>query len=193
MRPWLVLKLAGINFDETIIPLKTDKSVGQIASVSPSGRVPALHHNENVIWDSLSICEYINEIKPDANLWPSDSQLRSVARSVCSTMHSSFAALRVECHMNMQLSCTKELSISAQKDINDIYSLWSLCKAKSGSNKYLFGDFTIADAFFAPVVSRILSYGIKRSNEQDDYINLVKNNQYYQEWYKAAMLETWTI
>jgi glutathione S-transferase len=182
------MKVANIDFEEVVLPLYTPQSQEKLDKISPSHKVPCLHHNGNVIWDSLSICEYINEIAPSANLLPKDINLRATARSVCCEMHSSFIALRSECSMSMKRKKYKAISVQAQENIDRIYEIWRYCKSLSKSQTYLFGDFTIADAFFAPIVSRIISYGIDQK-EQADYINLVSTHKFYQEWCKAGICE----
>ena len=179
LRPWLVIRHTKLAFEEIIFPLYENSL--QALSVS-NNKVPVLYHGNNVIWDSLSICEYINEISPESCLWPQNTDLRALARSVCAEMHSSFSALRTECKMDMKRNEFKELSKEANRDIKRIYELWSYCKSKSGSKEYLFGNFTIADAFFAPVVSRIISYQISAEGNFAEYIHLVSHNQFYKEW-----------
>lgn len=186
-RAWLTMKQAGMIFDEVIIPLRTNKTDKLISEVSPSKTVPCLHHNGKIIWDSLAICEYINELYPQANLYPEDTYLRAIARSVCSEMHSSFIPLRSECPMDIMRNEPKEVSDAVIKNLTRIDEIWSYCFALSKSSKYLFGDFGIADAFFAPVVSRIVSYQLKTGNE--DYIKAITSNNLYQEWCKSAIRE----
>lgn len=178
LRPWLVMRQAKVQFEEVIFPLQENSL--QDLSIS-SNKVPVLYHEHNVIWDSLSICEYINELFPQSFLWPQNADLRALARSVCAEMHSSFLNLRKECKMDMKRSEFKALSKEAERDIKRIYELWLYCKNKSGSKEYLFGHFTIADAFFAPVVSRIISYQIPMEGNED-YIHLISNNRFYKEW-----------
>ena len=192
MRAYLAMKHSGLDFEEVVVPLYLPETKDLLEGKSPTQKVPALHHNGNIVWDSLAICEYINELAPNANLWPQDAKFRAVARSICSEMHSSFFALRNECSMNMKRNKYKELSPQALEDIKRIGEIWSYCRKISGSTKYLFQEFTIADAFFAPIVSRIVSYQIN-IEEHNDYIKTICDNEFYQEWYNEALNEKWIL
>lgn len=192
MRSYLTMKHSGLKFEEILVPLYTDDTKTMLNDKSPTKKVPALHRNGNIVWDSLAICEYINELAPNANLWPQDSKLRAVARSICCEMHSSFFSLRNECPMNMKRGKHKKLSQSALEDIKRISEIWSYCRKISGSTQYLFQDFTIADAFFAPIISRIVSYQIN-IEEHNDYIKTICDNEFYQEWYNEALNEKWIL
>ncbi len=160
MRPWLVLRHAGIPFDETLVQLRKADGVSEAAIRvhSPSGKVPVLKDGEAVIWDSLAICEYLAERHPD--LWPSDPVRRAVARAATAEMHSSFAALRTECPMDLTATPGQiPLSEAAQGDVRRITTLWNDLLARFGG-PFLAGDWCIADAFFTPLATRFRTYGV---------------------------------
>lgn len=186
MRPWLCLKYAQIDFKEVIIPLRTETTKANISAISPSKKVPCLDHNGLVIWDSLSICEFINEIKPEAELLPQNQEQRAIIRSVCAEMHSGFLDLRKEMPMDTKLKTTQIPNLEVQANIDRIVEIWSMARKKYGSDgEFLFGQFSIADAFFAPVVSRFVSYGVDNqglSEEVQNYIKTIINLPIYQEW-----------
>lgn len=186
MRPWLCLKYAQIDFKEVIIPLRTETTKANISAISPSKKVPCLDHNGLVIWDSLSICEFINEIKPEAELLPKNQEQRAIIRSVCAEMHSGFLDLRKEMPMDTKLKTTQIPNLEVQANIDRIVEIWSMARKKYGSDgEFLFGQFSIADAFFAPVVSRFVSYGVDNqglSGEVQNYIKTIINLPIYQEW-----------
>lgn len=173
MRPWLVLKRAGLEFTETVIQLRRAEAAPEIAAHSPTGRVPVLKFADDaaggVIWDSLAICEYVADRYPEAGLWPADPVRRAVARAATAEMHAGFAALRNECPMDLVLRTTVRLSADAEADVRRIVALWTeLRREASGTEPYLFGTWTIADAFYTPVATRFRSYGIDLSTYGDD-------------------------
>ena len=189
LRPWLALKQAGLAFDEVVIPLYRPDSKAAILRVSPSGKVPALRHGELTVWDSLAICEYLAELLPDAALWPSDPQARAVARAVSAEMHAGFAALRRELPMNIRSSFPgRPLTPEVQGDINRIMAIWRDCRTRfgEGNGDFLFGPFTIADAMYAPVVTRFRTYRIDLEREAEAYCAAVTALPAMQEWAVAA-------
>ncbi|MES2678174.1 MAG: glutathione S-transferase family protein [Pseudomonadota bacterium] len=185
MRPWLCLQYAGIDFKEVIIPLRTDQTKAEISAVSPSKKVPCLDHNGLLIWDSLAICEFINELKPEAELLPKNQEKRAIIRSVIAEMHSGFLDLRKEMPMDTKLKTTQIASPEAQINIDRILEIWALARKKYGADgEFLFGKFSIADAFFAPVVSRFVSYGVD-VKEMKNYVKTMTNLSIYQDWVLA--------
>jgi glutathione S-transferase len=184
MRPWLCLKHAQIDFDEIIIPLRQDNTKSQINSISPSGKVPCLNYNGLIIWDSLAIAEFINELNPAAELLPKHQEKRAIARAITSEMHSGFLDLRKEMPMDVNLRTTHQPSPEAQSNINRILEIWQQTQKKYGDDgEFLMGKFSIADAFFAPVVSRFISYGVN-AGEMQKYVETISNLPIYQEWQK---------
>jgi glutathione S-transferase len=163
LRPYLALAHTGQPFREVVVQLGQPDTAANIAKHSPSGRVPALVHGELVIWDSLAICEYLAELFPRARLWPQDATARAVARSVTAEMHSSFAALRNHMPMNLRARRPGEgRAPGVAEDISRITQLWRECRERHGQGgPFLFGAFSIADAFYAPVVTRFVTYGVE--------------------------------
>ncbi len=160
LRPWLALKRTGAPFTETLVPLReVETSTAEILKHSPSGLVPVLKADGLVIWDSLAICEYLADRFPQAGLWPADPRDRALARAVTAEMHSGFGDLRRECPMDLGLVTTAELSEGVQANVRRIVSVWTECLARSGG-PFLFGHWTIADAFYTPVGTRFRSYGV---------------------------------
>jgi glutathione S-transferase len=200
LRPWLAMKQAGVAFNETSIVLNRPDSTEKILRYSPSGRVPCLIDGELTVFDSLAICEYINEklIEKDnsGSLWPRDAKARARARSVTAEMHSGFAALRT--HMPMDIRSRKSDKGKAALERSDvaadvarIQSVWNECLEQGGP--MLFGSFSIADAFYAPVVTRFTTYGVKLSPLLAAYSENILALPAMQQWIAAAKAETDTI
>lgn len=168
LRPWLVLKRAGVDFAEIEIELRRGDATGdEIGRISPSRLAPALRDGDLVIWDSLAICEYLAEKFPDAKLWPDDPSRRALGRSACAEMHSGFQALRSECPMALDESPrVLELSEATQKNVRRIVALWTGLLARS-HGPFLLGDWSIADAFYTPVATRFRTYGVKLADYGD--------------------------
>jgi len=192
LRPWLVLKRTTITFDEVVIPLYQPGSRETILKYSPSGRVPALQHGSVTVWDSLAICEYLAESFPNFALWPQDSTARAAARAVSAEMHSGFGALRAQLPMNIRSSFPgRDLTPEAQADINRVMAIWRDCRSRFGDGKgpFLFGQFTIADAMFAPVVTRFRTYRTDLEREAEAYCAAILALPAMQEWLAAAKNE----
>lgn len=160
LRPWLALKQAGIGFTEVRINLRAPDMKEQIKVHSPAGKVPVMWADDLMIWDSLAILEYVAERHPDKALWPSDVQARAVARSVAAEMHSGFQALREHCPMKLLAREPKtDLIDPVQVNIRRIVELWTDCRRRFGADgPFLFSRFSIADAMYAPVASRLKTY-----------------------------------
>jgi len=168
LRSWLLLTRFGLPFEEIAVPLRRPDTPERIRAHSPSGAVPALKHGDLVIWDSLAIAEYLAERHPEHAMWPQDATARALARSVSAEMHSGFAAMRRELPMDLlNIHPTPELSERARADIGRVLEIWRFCLGRSGG-PFLFGAFSIADAMFAPVVTRLRSYGITPEQFGDD-------------------------
>ncbi len=195
LRGWLMLRQTGAPFTEVVIPLEEAATRPTILRYSPSGRVPALHHGELVVWDSLAIGEYLAELFPEAQLWPQEAKARAVARSASAEMHSGFAALRSHLPMNMRSSFpNRGVTPEAQADINRITALWRDCRRRFGAGgEFLFGHFTIADAMYAPMVSRLRTYKIELDQESHRYAEAVWALPSLQEWLTAANNEPMII
>lgn len=192
LRAWLALKVAGVEFQEVNIALRQPDTKAQILKYSPSGMVPALVHGDTTVWDSLAICEYIAELFPEKKLWPEDQAARAIARSVSAEMHSGFLALRTNLPMDIQ-GFFKDFDVpaDAQKNINRISYLWQNAREQFGKQgDFLFGQFSIADIMYAPVVSRFHTYDVSlHSKVCKTYMDAVWNHPHMQEWVKAAQKE----
>ncbi len=188
MRPWLALKQAGLPFDEVEITLRQPDTKQRILEHSPSGKVPLLKDGDLKIWDSLAICEYVAETACAVPLWPENRGARAVARSVAAEMHSGFMGVRQ--HLSMDV-CDKialpEIPLDAQADIERITALWNDCRAKYGAGgDFLFGRWSIADAMFAPVASRFVTYGVALDPVSQAYVDATMALPALQDWIKAA-------
>jgi glutathione S-transferase len=192
LRPWLVLKRTTVAFDEVVIPLYQPGSRETILKYSPSGKVPALHHGGVTVWESLAICEYLAESFANFELWPNDPPARAVARAVSAEMHAGFAALRQYLPMNIRSSFPgRGVTPEVQSDINRIMAIWRDCRARFGEGRgeFLFGGFTIADAMFAPVVTRFRTYKLELERDAEAYCDTIMAMPAMQEWVAAAKNE----
>jgi len=195
LRAWLLLSVNKIPFDEMRISLSTDKTPSEIAKYSSSGKVPALLDNDLVIWDSLAICEYISEQHLGGRGWPADFKMRAEARSCSAEMHSGFFTIREKMPMNCRASDRIVLiSDDLQKEILRIDSLWSgLIEKNNKSGPWLFGEFSIADCMFAPVVFRFSTYNVEVSDNSRKYMKNVLTNSAIQHWMEQAKNESEVI
>lgn len=196
MRPWLVLKRAGIPFEEVMVQLRQgDETAAQIARHSPSGKVPALIDGDLVVWDSLAICEYLADAHAEANLWPRDRVSRALARAATAEMHSGFQGLRSECAMDLTLKTVIEPSEAVAKDTRRIIALWRDLRGRyAKAGPFLVGEWSIADAFFTPLATRFESYGIDLAAHGDDgtaqaYVDTLLTQPEFLEWRQAALGE----
>ena len=198
LRGWLAMRLAGVAFEEIVIPLDEPGTRAAIAAHSPSGWVPVLRHGSTTIWDSLSIAEYLAETLPQAGLWPRDRAARAAARSVSAEMHSGFPALRNGMAMNIRARfAPRPIAADTEAEIGRITSLWAACRrefAADGPDEgFLFGRPTIADAMFAPVVTRFATYGVPLDDGARQYCARVTAMPAMQEWIAAAAREPWSL
>ena len=198
LRPWLVLKMAGIPFGETFVWLKQPDTRKELLQHSPAGKVPVLKHGKLTVWDSLAIIEYLADAHPDKDIWPEERDMRAVARAISAEMHSGFAALRREFPMDfVNTHSFPEASDAAQQDITRIVALWNDCRRRFGSNGdegFLFGRFSAADAMYAPVVSRFVSYAVDLAAFGDDgsaahYRDMMMAMPAMREWGEGASTE----
>lgn len=194
LRAWLMVKQAGIRFDEVLIPLYEPQSRTELLRHSPSGKVPALQHGDLTVWESLAIGEYLAELLPEAKLWPESREARAVARAVSQEMHAGFMALRRHFPMNMRSVVNRDIIPEIQGDLDRITALWHDCRKRfGGSGDFLFGHFTIADAMYAPVVSRFRTYKIPLDKMNEAYAAAVTAWPPYQEWLAAARNEPMVV
>jgi len=170
LRPWLVLVEAGIPFTERLVSLQADAGKAARFAALPAGRVPVLEHDGLLVWDSLAICEYLAERHP--GLWPADAPARAVARSMCAELHAGFGALRSEMSMDVRARRPwRRRSPALQADLARVERLWSEARARFGAGgPLLFGRFSIADAFFAPVAFRFRTYGVAPGGAAAGYL-----------------------
>lgn len=198
MRPWVLMRQSGISFEE--VTLRFDSFAPnssfklQTLALAPTGKVPLLADESLVIWDSLAICEYLAERFPDKHLWPQTVAQRARARSLVAQMHSGFGALRSFCPMNIEAQLRETGArlwaehADLRSDVQQLEELWTpLLSAASGP--MLFDQFSIADAFFAPVCMRLNSYGLPTSTVVRDYVQRVTQLPSTQEWIQAALAE----
>jgi len=200
MRPWVLLKQAGIPFEEVMVrfgadPFTPASSFKQaVLAVSPGGRVPVLVDDGFAIWDTLAIAEYLAEKFPDKQLWPKDVRARARARSVCAEMHSGFGALRSACPMNIEAPLSQTGAIvwrdqpAVRNDVQRIVTMWTELLAQH-KGPLLFGAFSIADAYFAPVCMRLKSYGLPVPGPITDYIHRVCELPGVKAWMNEALAE----
>ena len=190
MRPWLLMKEAGLAFDEVRIPLYQEGHDRKIREYSPAGRVPVLVDGAVTVWDSLAICEYLAERHAEKNLWPANAAARAHARAVSAEMHAGFAALRSNMGMNVRRSFPGVgMTPGVAKDIARIEQLWEDCLQRYGG-PFLFGAFGIADAMYAPVATRFRTYAVCLSAVAQRYADLLLALPAVAEWYAAAHAET---
>jgi glutathione S-transferase len=189
LRPWIFLRKAAFEFTEQIVHFDESSYQAQIAALSPSRRVPLLIDAGNKIWDSLAICEYAADLTGHG--LPSDRMARARARSVAAEMHSGFQALRNECPMNVRARNRRvPLTPELQRDVARIDEIWSGCRREYGrTGNWLFGDFSIADAMFAPVFFRFQTYGAALSPASQTYLNHALQDPDVRDWQDAAAQE----
>jgi glutathione S-transferase len=191
MRPWVAAVAAGIPFTEVRVLLDQPQTAAEIARYSAAGRVPVLLAGEMTIWDSLAICEYLAEQFPELQLWPQDVAARALARSIVAEMHSGFPDLRNAMPMNIKARLPgRGRTNGAQADIGRICEIWEECLSRFGHHRFLFGDFSIADAFYAPVVMRFKTYGVALAPALQAYCDRIQAHPAVARWVEEAMKET---
>lgn len=191
LRPWLVLEKSGLTYEDEVIPLDVPGYKQAILNVSPAGTVPVLHVNGVAIYESLAIAEWIAD--QTSHLWPSDPIIRAKARAAAALMHSGFFDLRAACPMNMRRrDCACTTDEGALADAARIDAFW-LDWLRASGGPFLFGDWSIADAFYAPVVSRFVTYSLPRSNASKAYIEAMEADPAYAKWVAMAKDESWKI
>jgi glutathione S-transferase len=190
LRPYLVLAHAQAEFHTETIVLDREDSKQHMLRVNPAGKVPVLHHDDVVIWDSLAICEYVAELFPAAELWPRDRTARARARSLAAEMHSGFVALRRDMPMDV---CASKPGVGhtpeALADARRVMAIWREGLAASGG-PYLFGTFSIADAMFAPVTTRFATYGVELDATARAYVDTIAALPAMRTWLADAAAES---
>ena len=198
LRAWLAVKQSGLSFEELIVNLGGDEwdSVRrESGEIMPSGKVPVLWDGETVIWDSLAILEYLADKVGRERFWPKDDTARGMALSMVAEMHSSYQALRGECPMNIRKRFGGvQISDETKQDIVRILQLWAEARARFGKGgPFLFGTFGAADIFYAPVVTRFVTYGIGVPGFAQAYMEAVWEHEWMQAWIAGAEDEQWVI
>ncbi len=195
LRAWLGLRVAGVAFEENLVPLFTEEWHAKAPVFSPSAKVPAFFDGQKTIWEALAILEYIADHQPDTMLWPLDMDVRAIARAVSLEMHGGFGPLRSAMPMN----CRKRLpgrgrAPDVEKDIKRIGEIFKMCRTRFGQGgDFLFGHFSIADAMYAPVVSRFKTYDVALDPVGNAYMETILDLPEMKEWYKEAATEKWIV
>jgi glutathione S-transferase len=192
MRPWVLLTQAGIAFEEIQLKFTDTGKVAGIEPYSPTRQVPVLIVDGEPVWDSLAIGEVVAELFPEKQLWPSDPRARQIARSICAEMHAGFRNLRGAMPMNIRASHPgKGMSPAVQQDIDRIVEIWASCRARYGKGgELLFGQFSIADAFYAPVAMRFLTYAVTLPPAAQRYADALIALSAVRDWMAQARRET---
>jgi glutathione S-transferase len=189
LRGWLLCRMAGLKFIEEVVPVDDPANRAELLLLSPSILVPCLTHQGIRIWDTLAIAEYLNEMRPKAGLLPPDRVARARCRSICGEMHSGFANLRSALPMNLKAHRPDfKIWAGAQFDIDRITTIWRECFG-AYHGPYLFGKLTMADAMYAPVVTRFLTYDVKLDADCAGYCDRIMALPDMVAWREAAMLE----
>jgi glutathione S-transferase len=189
LRPYLALAHTGLACEAKVILLDRPTTKSEVLAVNPAGRLPVLYDGDVVIWDSIAICEYLNELAPQAKLWPADAARRARARSISAEMHAGFQALRS--NMPMDLCADKSgqgHTPEALADARRVFEIWREALAASGG-PFLFGTFTIADAMFAPVTTRFTTYGVELDAACRAYVDAVAALPAMVAWRRDAATE----
>ena len=192
LRPWLLMRQAGIAFDEVRVSLYTEGAKQTILKYSPTGKVPVLKDGGLTIWDSLAICEYLAEKHPEQQLWPAEVAARALARAISAEMHSGFTNLRSQMPMNVRREIPgRAKTPEVLADVVRIEAIWNDCRSRHGKRgPFLFGAFSIADAMYAPVVSRLRTYGVTLAEQAGEYAGAIHALPAMQEWIAGARAET---
>jgi len=198
MRPWVLLRQAGIAFEEVFVRFDSFAPDSQfktmLKGVNPVGKVPVLVQGDLAVWDTLAIAEFVAELFPEKHLWPQDRAARARARSVCAEMHSGFTGLRSACPMNIEAHLPEIGALAlrdqpaVRADLERICSLWSGLLQEHGG-PLLFGQFTVADAYFAPVVMRLKTYALPVPGEVAAYMERVCALPGVKAWIDGALAE----
>ncbi len=198
LRGWLAARQSGLHFEELTVPLYGEdwemekREKGEF--LPSNGKVPVLWDGDVVVWDSLAILEYLADKVGRDRFWPKEDGARGMARAMVAEMHSSYLSLRRQCPMNVRSRLTTELTQETQADIVRILGLWAEARARFGKGgPFLFGTFSAADIFYAPVVSRFISYQVPVPGFAQAYMQAIWEHDWMQQWIEAAQAEEWTI
>ncbi|AZO76474.1 MULTISPECIES: glutathione S-transferase family protein [unclassified Bosea (in: a-proteobacteria)] len=199
LRPWLVLAEFGIPFEEVLVPFGPTFDDPEwkrtVAEYTPARKVPSLVDGAIAVWDSIAIIEYLAETHPELPIWPRDKAARALARSICAEMHSSFAALRSACPMNLAwVHPARDRGPAVAADIARVTEIWRDARQRFGAGgDFRFGDFSAADAMFAPVATRFTTYSIALDPVSAAYVAAVQGTAGFKTWREAALAEPWIV
>lgn len=194
LRVWLTMKMKGIAFDEDLRTFDVENEYADFFEFAPHGKVPALSHGGQTVWETLAILEYLAEQFPEAGLWPDDIVRRTEARCIANEMHAGFLALRAACPMNMRRRVEAvPVDRFVRKDVARIEEIWGGCLDRFGG-PFLFGDsFTIADGMFAPIVNRLAVYALSDSEAVQAYSETIMGLEPWKDWEASSREEPWVV
>lgn len=199
LRAWLLMRVKGIAFSEKLVLLDEPGFKQTVFAEAPGsgGTVPTLIDGDLAVWETLAIIEYLHETHPDAGIWPSDTAARAQARAACSEMHAGFTALRGACPMNLgKRYAARDRGADVARDVERVTGIWRQARERfggAGEGPFLYGAFSAADAMYAPVVTRLDTYGIAVDPVSQDYMRAVLALPAYREWLAAALDEPWIV
>lgn len=197
LRAWLLMRASGIAFSEQLVLLDEPGFKEAIFAAAPGsgGTVPTLVDGEIAVWETLAICEYLHDAQPHAGIWPRDKAARAHARAISSEMHAGFTALRSACPMNLgKRFATRDRGPGVARDVERLTTLWRQARERFGAGgPFLYGAFSAADAMFAPVVTRLDTYGIAVDPVSQGYMRAILALPAYREWLAAALVEPWIV
>lgn len=196
LRPWILMKELGIDFDERVVPLYEPQSARELRSVTPAGKVPVLTDKDVHVWESIAIFEYLAERFPKKRIWPRNREARAHARALCAEMHAGFPAMRAHLPTNFRREvAARDIPEAVAADIARIETAWKDARKVYGSRDkpFLFGRFSAADAMFAPVVNRLHVYDVPVKRATRDYMDVMLSLPSYQLWREGAAAEPWVI
>lgn len=193
LRPWLVLRHFDLPFQDEVLMLSGDRWRETLAERSPTGKVPLLIDGDLVVPETLAIIEYVADLFPEKAIWPADRRDRALARAAASEMHAGFSALRAHAPMNLRASHPGKVDLdSVRKDLHRVEQLWGDLLGRSGG-PFLFGEFTAADAMYAPLATRLRTYDLPVSDIAGKYVEAIYALPAFQEWRALALKEPWIV
>ncbi len=193
LRPWLVLRHFDLPFQDEVLMLSGDRWRETLAERSPTGKVPVLIDGDLVVPETLAIIEYLADLFPERAIWPADRRDRALARAAASEMHAGFSALRTQAPMNLRASHPGKVDLdSVRKDLHRVEQLWGDLLGRSGG-PFLFGEFTAADAMYAPLATRLRTYDLPISDTAAKYVEAIYALPAFQEWRALALKEPWIV
>lgn len=195
MRPWLLMRELGFDFDEIFIPLDLPDTRERILAFSPAGKVPILLDGEIRVWESLAIMDHLADLRPDKGIWPADPAARAMARSIAAEMHAGFAALRSGCPMNLgKTYAARDRGEAVARDVARVTGIWREARDRFGEEgSFLFGAYGAADAMYAPVVTRLETYSIPVDPVSRAYMDAILATRSFRDWRQDALQEEWVV